>query len=270
LTSNQSANKQSFVMKKIILLFVSAAFSLSLFAQQDLPDTMSTNDKALMKLFGTLIQSKAKEFLQNDRDSRSLKTTLGNTLKKTLQQSLSGSLPNFQNPKTFLENPLTALQLPNQLQMTQDQFLQKGKENLLNNLKQAANEAAMNALQNSFSKIMENIVTMDIDSLVKYGNSDSGLTMTNIYKLSKLDQLKSIIGPAAVAAFAVAGGEKLLRKTERFYNRNNEQPLNLNMNEFITNGAIQGLTNIMNQKEAELKSNPLPLLQGLIENLLKN
>jgi hypothetical protein len=257
-------------MKKTIV--IAAATLLSMISQaqtNSLPDTMSAADKALLKTLGSFMQAKAKEFFQQDRDSRSLKNTLANTLKKTLQQSLESSMPGFSNPKTFLDNPLTAIELPKQLQQSSDQFLQKGKADLLNNLKSAVNEAASNALQNGFTKVMENIVTMDLDSLLTLSSRDSGLSMTDVFRLSKLDKLQNTLAPLAETAFKAAGGEKMMRKVEKFYNRNNDSTLNLNIQDFITNGAIQSLTNLMNKKELELKSNPLPLIEGLLNSLFK-
>ena len=241
--------------------FLLLLVSVNCFGQICNTDSLTEEEKNLLRIVGSLVEDISKKTLAENRTDAGSKTVLGNAAKEILKGTARRSADKILNGGLDIRN---GINLPDIIEQKRSEFKKRGKEILLDNFQQSLKEAAQNALRNSILKMAEKAVDFDVEDLVRFAASDT-MSITDVFKNAKRSTLVEIAKPVAKSAFKLAGGNKNFKKLKRMYNKLNDEKLDLNNEDLIAAKIADVFLEEMKIQEQQLKSNPLNLLDSLFK-----
>lgn len=248
-------------MKKCLLIVMIFGFLIPGYSQQD---TLTVKETEVLKLFGGIIKNVANEALKENSIGSGKNGLVGGAIRKVLTETAGKSIRQLGVPGGFKNDPRSKIQLPAQLKSLEENFQQFGKKQLLDNLVSSMNEAASNALSGLAPLIAGKFVDMAVDRIMaNAGSPDS--TLAEAFDHMFRSDLKTDLIPLVEKGLKVYKTTRTIRKINKLVKRKNLGSLELNLNDHIASGTVDGLINRMKEEEMNIRQNPAGLIDKLIE-----
>lgn len=241
-------------MKKLLVIFF---FPLTVQAQ----DTLSKTDEQLMRLVGGFIKTEMQKQLKEEGIGNGVKGLIGSTVKDVIKSTARKSAGELLNLGNVFGNGIS---LPNIINQNKEALMKKGKGVVVENFHQSLKDAANDALIKSIPMMVAQAVEFDVDSLIKYANSDS-VSITSVFKNANKNALINMVKPVAKTAFKVAGGNKKLRKLNKALRGVTGDDVNIDPENIVSEKIVDSFLAEMKNQEGLLKKNPA----GLLDNIFK-
>lgn len=231
-------------------------------------DTLTVKELELLKLFGGIIKHVTGEAIKEGTNSSVqdglVKGTIRNILKKTTEKSIR----QLGVPGGFKNHPRSVIELPSQLKNLESAFQQQGKRKLLDVLSNSVNEAASEALANLAPVIAGKFVESAVDRIISNANvSDS--TLTKAFDRMFRNDLRQEILPLVQKGLKVYKTTRTVKKINRFMKKKDLGVFNSDLDQYVTQGVLDGLFSLMQAEELEIRKNPARLIDKIFD-LFKN
>jgi len=246
------------IVKKlsVTLLAVTGLYSTSLFA-----DWGSFFDD---------ITATGKEILSNNSDvTSSLDTdTIVSGLKEALDIGTRQAIDSVSKTDGYLANELIRISMPPELQQASDLMRQFGLSEQANQFEQSMNHAAEKAAPEATNIIVNAIKEMSIDdaNAILQGSDDAA---TEYFKEKTSSQLTELFRPSIESSLNQVG-------TTKYYNDLTHEisaipfvgeNVNLDLTDYVTEQALNGLFTVIAQEEKKIRENPAARTTELLKQV---
>lgn len=212
---------------------------------------------------------------------------MNSALKKALNEGVDYAVKSLSAKDGYFNNPLTKITLPENLQKTADLARKVGGDQYVDDLILAFNNAATQAAPKTASILSKSIANMSIDDAKKI-LSGSDKAATDYFRANSTKELQETISPIIQKSMDDNSVAKYYATFQSFYKENggvlkNEYVSSAasmlgygglvpsekdeNLNEYITNKSIEGLMLKIEEKEKEIRDNPLLQNNDLIKKV---
>jgi hypothetical protein len=243
-------------MKKFAILFF-----IPFYAQAQVADTLSKTDEQLLRFVGGAIKDQIARQMKENGTANGVKGLIKSSVKDVLSNTLKKTAGNLLNLGSGFGNGMA---LPDIINLNKEALLKKGKQAVIENFHQSLKNAANEALTNSIPMMVAQAIEFDVDSLVKYANSDS-VSITSIFKNANKNALLNIVKPFAKTAFKISGGGKSLKKLNKALGKIAPGSPAIDPENLMSEKIVDSFLSEMQLQEALLKKNPASLLEGLLK-----
>ena len=215
-------------------------------------------------------------------------TDMNSALKKALNSGVDYAVKTLGAKDGYLNNPLTKISLPEDLQKTADLVRKVGGDKYVDDLILAFNNAATEAAPKTASILSKSISDMSIDDAKKI-LSGSDKAATDYFRSSSTKDLQNTIAPIIKKSMENNNVATYYDSFQAYYKENagvlkNEyvsgaanmfgygglipkDDKDEDLNGYITNKSIDGLMVMIEDKEKEIRDNPLMQNSDLIKKV---
>ena len=214
-------------------------------------------------------------------------TDMNSALKKALNSGVDYAVKTLGAKDGYLNNPLTKIGLPEDLQKTADLVRKVGGDKYVDDLILAFNNAATEAAPKTAGILAKSISNMSIDDAKKI-LSGSDKAATDYFRTSSTKELQETISPIIQKSMDNNSVAMYYDSFQSFYKENSGMLNNeyvssaANMfgygglvptekdediNGYVTNKSIDGLMVMIEEKEKEIRDNPLLQNNDLIKKV---
>jgi len=248
---------------KYYFIFSAFLFSLTAFSQ---PDTLTSKEMEILKLFGGVIKNVTGDALKENGFGNIKESLVSGVIKNSLKKTVEKSISQLGVPGGFKSNPKAMILLPEQLKKLENDFQHYGKKQLLENLVISMNETASDALSGIAPVIAGKLVDMAVDRIILNANSTDAVFSDAFTGRFQTD-LKMEVLPLIEKGLQMYKTTKTLNKINKVIKRKKLDSLNLDINEYVSNGMIDGLLGFLKDEELKLRKDPSSLLDKLIKKI---
>lgn len=218
-------------------------------------------------------------------------STVNSGLKEALKKGVSYAVSTLGAQNGYLNNSLVKIPLPDNLAKVETLIRKAGGDKMADDLINSMNTAATNAAPKTAEIFVQAIDKMSIEDAKKIlaGNENAA---TDYFKINTTDSLKKLITPIIQETMKTNQVATYYDTANSFYKTNlkdtvqNSSVMGLaknfgvdsyipgssdeNLDEFVTNKAIDGLFKMIAQKEAEIRQNPVAQTTSLLQKVFGN
>ena len=239
------------------------------------------------------ISNVLKETKTNPIDSTVASTTdltqadMNLALKKALNMGVEYAVKTLGAKDGYLNNPLTKIVLPENLQKSADLARKIGGDKYVDDLIIAFNNAATEAAPKTAEIFAKSISNMSIDDAKKILNS-SNTAATDYFRATTIKELQETIAPIVQKSMSNNSVAMYYETFQSFYKENSgmlnseyiSSAANMlgygglmpsekdeDLNSYVTNKSIDGLMLMIQAKEKEIRDNPLSQNSDLIKRV---
>ncbi len=231
--------------------------------------------------------SKETKSLENNQQNLS-ESTMINGLKETLEIAVKYSIKTLSQTDGYLNNTLTRIPLPNNLDKTEKIIRKAGGDKIVDELLKSMNDAASNAALKTTDIFLKSIKNLTIDDAKNIISGKSN-ALTTYFKTNSYEDLKNSIEPIVKESIKSNQVASYYDTFNNFYQKNAKEYMqntqltslaknfnldsyissndNQTLDEYITNKAIDGLFKIIEEKEKEIRKNPIEQTTSLIKKI---
>jgi len=246
--------------------------------------------------FGFDLKGLAGDVLKNVTETNSVTTeksnlsdtTVSNGLKEALKQGVNFAVTNLAKENGYLNNTKTRIGLPNNLDSAESIIRKAGGEKYVDELIQSMNDAATKAAPKTAEVFVSAIDKMSIEDAQKIlaGNNTAA---TEYFKTNTLDSLKKVIAPIVQESIKSSSVATYYDSFNGFYQNNakgliqNDSVMGLaknfgvdkyipgndskNLDEYITDSAINGLFTMIAEKESAIRKDPVQQTTSILKEV---
>jgi hypothetical protein len=226
-------------------------------------DSLSTGEKQLLILFGSIF-SEAKHEIIKDARTNGNKSIIGNALLETMK-----GLVNKTKDQVIAEGKTTNwIDLPNVLQQKKSLLISRGKSSLIQNFTSSLKDAAWNALNNSLYTMVDQVTEIKPESLITIATAET-VSITDIFYNANKNKMIKAITPIAKTAFKLSGGKKLYKKIDRELKKSGSEALNIDHPEYIATAATEYFFKLIKDQESGIKKDPLKAVDSILDLLFR-
>lgn len=214
-------------------------------------------------------------------------TDMNNALKEALNDGVDYAVQTLSAKDGYYKNPLTKIVLPESLQNTANLVRKLGGDKYVDDLILAFNNAATEAAPKTAGILAKSISNMSIDD-AKNILSGSDNAATNYFRESSTQELHETIAPIIQKSMDNNSVAMHYKTLQSFYKENSDMLQNEyvssavsifgysefmpndkeeNLNEYVTSRSIDGLMLMIEEKEKEIRANPLLQNSDLIKEV---
>jgi len=214
-------------------------------------------------------------------------TDMNNALKEALNNGVDYAVQTLSAKDGYYKNPLTKIVLPENLQNTAKLVRKLGGDKYVDDLILAFNNAATEAAPKTAGILAKSISNMSIDDAKNILNGSDNAA-TNYFRESSTQELQETIAPIIQKSMDNNSVAMYYQALQSFYKENsgmlqNEYVSNAasmfgygglvpndkeeNLNEYVTSKSIDGLMLMIEEKEKDIRDNPLLQKSDLIKEV---
>lgn len=226
----------------------------------------------------------------NTKTSNLEDSTISKGLKEALKTGVSYAVKELGAKNGYLNNSSVKIPLPSPLDKAETLIRKAGGDKIADDLINSMNKAATNAAPKTANIFLNAIEKMSIEDAKKIlsGNSDAA---TQYFKNNTSQALKELITPLVQNTMKENKVASYYNTANSFYKSNvknlveNSSVMSYakqfgadkylkasdeNLDEYVTNKAIDGLFKIIAQKEASIRKNPIEQTTSLLKKVFGN
>jgi hypothetical protein len=214
--------------------------------------------------------------------------TVSNGLKKALQIGVDYAIENLGAQNGYLNNPVVKIPLPQNLQKIEGVVRKAGGDKIADDLINSMNKAASNAAPKTAKIFLDAIDKMSLEDAKKILAGDEH-SATNYFKENTNEALTQMIKPIILESMEDNSVSKYYNTFNSYYKQyaqeyiQNSSVMNAaksfgankyipnasdeNLEDYVTNKAIDGLFVMIAQKEASIRKNPVEQTTSLLKKV---
>ncbi|XPV67429.1 MAG: DUF4197 domain-containing protein [Halarcobacter sp.] len=215
-------------------------------------------------------------------------STVTNGLKEALKVGVNYAVKNLGAKNGYLNNSLVKIPLPENLQKAETLIRKAGGDQIANDLINSMNSAATKAAPQTAQIFVNAIEKMSLDDAKKILNGDKNAA-TNYFQSHTTDSLKKLIKPIIQETMAQNSVAKYYDTFNSYYKQYGKQYVensslmgmaksfgvdsylpsssDENLDDYVTQKAINGLFKMIAQKEAAIRSNPIEQTSSILKQV---
>ncbi len=246
-------------MKKIFAFSALVFFSFSLYAQKD-----SSN-----KLNG-LFKKASSVLSKNSTSSSGLSTDeIVSGLKQALELGAEKSAGQLSKPDGFFKDAAVKILLPKQVQDIESKMRMLGMGKLVDNAVLSMNRAAEDASKAAAPIFLSAIKKMTVtDALQILRGTDTAAT--GYLRKSTTPELTAAFMPVIEESLKKVDATKYWTDIFTAYNRFSSNPVDTDINSYVTTKALNGLFHYVAQEEVNIRKNPADRVTDILKNVFGN
>lgn len=197
--------------------------------------------------------------------------TIANGLKEALEVGTRKAVDNVSQQGGYLNNPQIRIPLPPRVQQAAGLMRQLGLNKIADDFEQSINQAAEKAAPQATSIMIDAIKSMTIDDarIILNGETDAA---TRFFEDRTRDKLAGLFEPIISTSLNEVGAT-------RYYNQLDDklssmpvvgQELNLDLQDYVTRQALDGLFVMLAQEEQKIRSNPAARTSEILQQVFSN
>ncbi len=268
-------NKKAIISSLVLCSSLSFAFDFNALTK-DVVDTL-TKDSANKE------QTVTTSSLSQD--------TISQGLKEALKVGVDYAVKNLGAENGYLNNSLVKIPLPENLQKIEAIIRKAGGDKIADDLINSMNSAATNAAPKTAEIFMNTIEKMSLEDAKKILAGDEH-SATNYFQENTNDALKKMIKPIVIKTMEQNSVSTYYNSFNSYYKEygkayvDNSSVMNFaksfgadkyipsasdeNLEDYVTNKAIDGLFKMIAQKEASIRENPVEQTTSLLKKVFGN
>ncbi len=241
-------------MKKLIPFFALLLFTFSLSAQKD------TSNK-----LGGLFKKASSVLSGNSSAGSGLSTDeIVSGLKEALSLGAEKSTAKLSAPDGFFKDAAVKILLPKQVQDIEKKMRMFGLGKLVDNAELSMNRAAEDASKSAASIFLSAIKQMTVpDALNILRGTDTAATA--YLRKTTTPQLTTAFMPIIEESLKKTDAAKYWKDVFAAYNRFSSNPVDTDINSYVTGKALDGIFHYVAQEEVNIRQNPA----GRVTDILK-
>lgn len=206
--------------------------------------------------------------LKSEQDVNLSSDTIVNGLKEALVIGTKKAVESASKDGGYLNNPQIRIPLPPRVQQAAGLMRQLGLNKMAEDFEQSINRAAEKAAPQATSIMVDAIKSMTIDDARNILNGENDAT-TRFFEEHTRDKLSGLFEPIIDTSLNEVGAT-------RYYNQLDGkvssvpvvgQNLNLNLSDYVTSQALDGLFVMIAQEEQKIRSNPVARTSELLQQV---
>ncbi len=218
-------------------------------------------------------------------------STVSSGLKEALKKGVSYAVSTLGKENGYLNNNDVKIPLPENLEKVETLIRKAGGNQIADNLINSMNKAATTAAPQTANIFMKSIESMSIEDAKKIlaGNNEAA---TNYFKSNTSDSLRNMIKPIIQEAMKDNQVATYYDMANNFYKTNVKSMVDessvmglaknfgvdsylpgssdKNLDEYVTDKAIDGLFKMIAQKEAQIRTNPVAQTTSILQKVFGN
>jgi hypothetical protein len=218
------------------------------------------------------LKSAGQSLLATDSENSSSDTldnaTLISGLKEALSVGSKRAIETISQTNGFLDNPNIRIPMPAQVQQAGDLMRQFGMSQLADEFETSLNRAAEKAAPEATNIVLNAIKNMTIDDALGILNGPDDAA-TQYFQANTTDALTALFRPSIETSLNEVG-------STRYYNQLSDQiaavpvvgqSLNVNLPDYVTNEALNGLFTMLAAEEKKIRENPAARTTELLKQV---
>ncbi|MGM0520115.1 MAG: DUF4197 domain-containing protein [Campylobacterota bacterium] len=239
-----------------------------------------------------VLNTATKSEQKSTKDQNSLKSsTVSSGLKEALKKGVSYAVSTLGKENGYLNNSNVKIPLPENLAKVETLIRKAGGNKIVDNLIYSMNKAATKAAPKTADIFIKSIENMSIEDAKKIlaGNNEAA---TKYFKSNTSDSLRNMIKPIIQETMKDNQVATYYNMANNFYKTNVKSMVdessvmaaaknfgidsylpgssNKNLDEYVTNKAIDGLFKMIAQKEAQIRTNPVAQTTSILQKVFGN
>ena len=218
-------------------------------------------------------------------------STVSSGLKEALKKGVSYAVSTLGKENGYLNNSNVKIPLPDNLSKVETLIRKAGGNEIADNLINSMNKAATKAAPKTADIFMKSIENMSIEDAKKIlaGNNEAA---TNYFKSNTSDSLRNMIKPIIQETMKDNQVVTYYDMANNFYKTNVKSMVDessvmglaknfgvdsylpgssdKNLDEYVTDKAIDGLFKMIAQKEADIRTNPVAQTTSILQKVFGN
>ncbi len=244
-------------------------------------------------LAGSVLNSVTQEKTTNPttKSSSLSNSTISSGLKEALKKGVETAVNSLGKTNGYYNNSLVKIPLPDNLENIKAVVAKAGGEKYINDLELAINNAATQAAPKTADIFLKAIEKMSINDATKILNGQNNAA-TTYFKSNTLSDLKALISPIVKESISNNQVASYYQSFNSFYKSNlkayveNNSVMSYaksfgvdsylpgnsdeNLDEYITNKAIDGLFVMIEKEEKAIRENPVERTTSLLKQVFGN
>ena len=251
-------NIKKIPMKKIITLSALIVYSFSLSAQND----SSNKIGGLFKKAGSIISKKSSSGgLSSDE--------IVSGLKEALSLGAQKSGDKLSATDGFFKDAAVKILLPKQVQGVEKKMRMLGMGKLVDNAELSMNRAAEDASKSAAPIFLSAIKQMTVtDALNILRGTDTAAT--SYLRKTTTPQLTDAFMPVIEASLQKTDANKYWKEVFTAYNRFSKEPVDTDINSYVTSKALNGIFYYVAQEEVNIRKNPADRVTDILKKVFAN
>ena len=218
-------------------------------------------------------------------------TTISNGLKEALEKGVKSAVESLGKENGYYSNELVKIDLPENLAKVKTLVEKAGGASYVKDLELAMNDAASEAAPKTASIFLKAVENMSIDDAKEILNGKDNAA-TTYFKSNTLDDLKKLISPIVEKSISNNQVASYYNSFNEFYKSNvksyvdNSSLMSYaksfgadkyipsssdeNLNDYITNKAIDGLFIMIEKEEKAIRENPVERTTSILKKVFGN
>lgn len=209
-------------------------------------------------------------------------------LKEALKQGVTKAVTQLGKENGYLNNPITKIPLPQSMQTVETAIRKIGGDKYADDLIKAMNDSASQAAVKTTTIFMDAITQMNITDATKILNGNENAA-TEYFKTNTFEKLKFAIQPIVENSMKDNQLAMYYKMFNEFYQNNGKSYVNnsaigtyaksfkldsylpqendVNLEDYVTNKAIDGLFALIETEEKTIRENPIEQTSSLIKKI---
>ncbi|WP_191601149.1 DUF4197 domain-containing protein [Marinomonas algicola] len=260
--------KKNYLLASLLLASISSSNIYAGWADK-LKEAVQDEDvqKVLDKAVGTTAEEKT---TASGKTSNLSSDTLIEGLKEALEVGSRRAIEEISQPGGYLNNQNIRIPLPDSVEKASSLLKKYGLEGQVNDFEESMNRAAEKAAPEATALIVSAIKEMSFDDAQKiYSGSDGAAT--EYFKEKTSEKLRSLFQPTVVDSLEQVDAT-------RYYNvlvtKAKDIPLigdklDVNLNHYVTEEALNGLFTMLAAEEKKIRQNPVARTTDLLKKVFE-
>ena len=246
-------------VKKIITSFYFVLATLSLFAQNDSSVNLNGMFKKASSLFG-------KKSATNSSSSNLSTGEIVSGLKEALSIGAQKSGDRLSATDGFFKDAAVKILLPEQVRDVESKMRMLGMGKMVDNAELSLNRAAEDASKTAAPIFLSAIKKMTVtDALTILKGSDTAAT--GYLRKTTSPELVNAFRPIIEASLKKVDATKYWKDVFNTYNRFTSNPVDTDINSYVTNKALDGIFYYVAQEEIGIRKNPAERVTDILKKV---
>lgn len=193
-------------------------------------------------------------------------TDVSGALKQALNIGVSEGIEKLGAEDGFYKNALAKILMPEQLQKVETTLRSVGLGSLADRGVLLLNRAAEDAVKEGAPIFANAITSMSFDDAKQILLGDS-TAATSYLKTKTAEQLFAAFEPKVESSLGKVGADKVWEQMITRYNTIARQDINANLNEYVTEQTVNGVFNMVADKESGIRNNSVFRTTSLLQSV---
>ena len=193
-------------------------------------------------------------------------STVASGLKEALSIGLNDGIKSLSQKNGFLNNPVAKILMPEELQKVESTLRSLGMGSLADKGVKLLNSAAEDAVSEAapiFVNALSSMTITDAKNILIGGDNSA----TNFLKSKTNNDLSIAFQPKIEASLGKVGADKVWNNLITKYNTLTGNKIDTNLNAYVTQQAINGVFNMVAEKEAGIRGNSALRTTSLLQQV---